>query len=371
MIMIKLITTVGTSFITNNLEVGTIKEHFNSLKNQRFEENNRRADKLKTELKKINANSNTICAEIDSIKKIAAELKEDIEVYLIATDTILSPICAEFIRDYFKNQQVKYISDVHFDYNKNYIIENLQVKSKSDFEKEGLSNLFIRIRQIAGGYWANCILNITGGYKALIPYMSIIAQVNRIPAYYNFQETKDENFDLLRIPNIPINIDYALFEKYWDELNLIADEGISPENYQLERDLESIVEKDNQSMYLTSLGYALWEKYKESFFVFYCPDEVFTEFNKQEDIKRIFSTKFHSKIERASKVKSEQQHKTVFKDGNNNNRIYYFEKEDMVYVYKTLENHSLHEKFLLTSFNEQIRNDIVKNSKPRKIKIVY
>ena len=120
-----------------------------------------------------------------------------------------------------------------------------------------------------------------------------------------------------------------------------------------------------------SLGFALWEKYKNQFFIFKCPDEVWFDIEKQKEIQRILASKFYEPQERESKNKPEKQHKFMFKDGDNNNRIYHFGKQGVVFIYRTFENHAEHERFLKTPFNEDIKYQIIKNSKTRKIKITH
>ena len=146
-----------------------------------------------------------------SILKIKEEINEDVEVYLIATDTITSRLAAELIQHWF-NENDKGIS-VHFDPLKD-VIKGLQVKDRKRFEKDGLSNLINKIDKfLENNHVENFILNITGGYKALIPYTTLISQIKQIPSYYTFQDTTNEDFDLLKIPYNPIDIKWDLFEK--------------------------------------------------------------------------------------------------------------------------------------------------------------
>jgi len=369
--MKRIITTVGTSMLTNALGTNVSSNiDFKRTRGLRFKDGENRAsqiEKLKNILTKhIKQNTDTsISAEIDSIIKIANEYKEDCDVYLIATDTIQSPICAEYIQKWFEQNKIEFISTIHFRNTSEFIIEDLQVKQKRAFERNGLTNLFSRINTIAGGYWDNVVFNITGGYKALIPYMSLIAQINNLPAYYNFQESNDDNFDLLKIPNIPISVDFGLFEKYWKEIEKIATTGEIDDDFQLKQDLASILEIEGDLIMLSSLGLVLWEKYKSRFFLFKCSDIVWEEIEVQQDIKRILADKFSDYNHRKSKTERKQVH-YVFDDGNNNNRIYYLEKGKLVYVYKTFENEGKAKAFIETSINEE---QILNNSKLRKIEI--
>ena len=64
-----------------------------------------------------------------------------------------------------------------------HVISDLQVKDSKRFIK-GMRNLIDEIFEIADEYWGNVIMNITGGYKASIPYLTILAQLNGCPIYY-------------------------------------------------------------------------------------------------------------------------------------------------------------------------------------------
>jgi hypothetical protein len=44
-----------------------------------------------------------------------------------------------------------------------------------------------------GRYWDDVVLNITGGYKAIIPIMSIIGQIRKLPTYYIFGGEEEKN----------------------------------------------------------------------------------------------------------------------------------------------------------------------------------
>jgi putative CRISPR-associated protein (TIGR02619 family) len=367
--MKKIITTVGTSLITNqydNKDFSDLKKYSKQLEKSsysEFDKKKQRITKLRGKLDKlINSNNPNLSAEISSIIKIIEqEPNEDYDVYLLATDTILSPICAEYVKKWFEKNKVNNIETIFFD--DRYIIKKLQVKNKNDFEREGLTNLFTKIQEISGTYWDSLILNITGGYKAIIPFMSIVAQIYQLPAYYIFQESKDDKFELLKIPNLPITINENIFENFWNEINEIAENGTKP-NYNIISKLKSIIEIEQDTAMLTSLGYVLWEKYKEQFFIFYCTDDVWKAIQKQKDIKRILETKFWNGQERNSKTERKQEH-YVFDDGNNNNRIYYFIEDKKIFIYKTFENEEKAKKFIETKINKE---SIKQKSKTRKIK---
>ena len=376
--MKRIITTVGTSLLTNALgDSLTNNLDFKRTRGLLFNNSESRAAQIKgiegILNKYIEDNDTSISAEIDSIIKIANEYKEDCDVYLIATDTIQSPICAEYIQKWFEKNNIEFISTIHFRKTQEFIIENLQVKQKQAFEREGLTNLFNRINTIAGGFWDNIVFNITGGYKALIPYMSLMAQINNVPAYYNFQESKGEKFDLLKIPNIPINVDYDLFDKYWEEIEKIAVTGEIEDNYQLKQDLSSILEFEDDLVMLTGLGFVLWEKYKSKFFLFYCPEDVWKIINSTSEIKKIIQEDFSREEMRKSHVNPEpNNHKLTYKRTRSVQRIYYFyDNNDFPVVYKVFNNHDEHERYFKSvRFTDALKNEILNEVRLRKVEII-
>lgn len=227
--MKKIITTVGTSLITNGQKQN---DGFISYRDVNILEGRRHNESIKPELKsrieqlskKIQKNLKfqyaSFAAETASLLKIAEELKEPFEVYLLATDTILSPVCAEMIKIWFEIQKlnselqnIELFNTIHFESNTRYIILGLQVKNKDVFEREGMPALVERVNDLTNTY--DTVFNITGGYKAIIPYMTIIGQIYQVPIYYTFKgDSSDDDFELIKIPQAPFDINWSMFEKY-------------------------------------------------------------------------------------------------------------------------------------------------------------
>lgn len=369
----KIITTVGTSLISNNVET---HKYLDSLGGYLFVDSanhDSRIKKLKNELDQlIKIDNEHLSAEITSILKIQNEMNTPCSVHLLVTDSILGPICAEYIKKYFARTS----NDIEVIFNENlYIIEDLQVKNRDKFLKNGLTNFFTRIREIAGGYWDNIVINITGGYKGLIPYSTIIAQINKLPIYYIFQELKDSKVELIKIPPIPLIIDYDGLEKNSAIMNKLMTQGVKKKNlnYSFEKNYNSLLEfisiEGTEYVDLNPLGREIWQKYKERFFVFYAPDDINSEINKLTNIKKIIETKFHQKDQRESQTERKQNH-DVFDDGNNSYRIYYFTEKEEIFIYKVFENHDKHEAYLRNvPCTRDLKNEIIEKSKIRRIKI--
>jgi len=370
-----IITTVGTSVFTNLIKDGQnseINDIFNDLKDRRFSEwsnyessiedgkGNRKG--LRSLTKKAIANHANDSAEIKSIIKIAKD--EPVIVHLLATDSILSVLAAEIIKDWFQNKQAtKFNNSYQQD-----VIQDLQVESIKDF-KQGLTNLVTRFYVIVGKYFEpkEFVLNITGGYKALIPFMTILGQVNRIDIRYIFEDTEG----VLEIPRLPLKRDNELFEKYLEVFQTIDDkvELNTAEYYQFSQDAESCLEfyQNGKTFCLNSLGLIFWEDYRKQFYNFFCPDDVWLEMQNQHEILRILGSKFHFNN---SKIGPKLTHKTVYDDGRNTYRIFFFKVDDNVYIYKSFEEYSVYDNYWRTiEFDDNLRQTIIRNSKQRKIKI--
>ncbi|MBK8472326.1 MAG: hypothetical protein IPL33_09240 [Sphingobacteriales bacterium] len=96
-------------------------------------------------------------------------------------------------------------------------------------------NLVDKIVEIARTDWSNCIFNITGGYKASIPFITILAQIKNSPLYYLFEESEKESYELIKIPQAPISFDFSLFTDEHCAFDLIT-RGKECQNLPIEYD---------------------------------------------------------------------------------------------------------------------------------------
>ena len=370
--MKKIITTVGTSIFNNCLkfEVPDIKFHYNHLKDKdydQWEEN--KDDQIKILCHKVNdwaKDKNNASAEIASLLKIQEELKEKVEIHLICTETIFSRLAGECIQKWFGGKN-------DFEIKEPIVVKDLQVKNRKKFEKNGLTNLINEIEKIGqnGSYWDDCILNITGGYKGTIPFLTILGQVNMIPIYYIFEENETDKYELIKMPNAPIDYKREIFERYWDEFRKI-ETGEVVEKNNLKNDFlvecSSCLTEAEDYIELNALGKILWNNYSKSFFLFYSTDDIFNEIEKQPDITRILKGKFKEFITTKNKTEKKQDH-LVYDDGNNNNRIYYFEDSGKIFIYKTFESEEKAKAYISTAFKENGKMNFTNKSKEFKIEI--
>ncbi len=283
--MKKIITMVGTSLFENYMEDNrydtTFKNYAEDLKEKsasEYSSESMRINSIKRKtlewFKNLKDKSNA-SAEIKSLIKLQEELKENFEVHLLSSDTILSKLAGEIL----KENIIREVEELKgFDVNQK-VVKNLQVKDRERFAS-GMCNLITEMYGIANYDWSNIIINITGGYKATIPYLSILAQVNKCPIYYIFEETDA----LIKVPYIPLDINWRVFEeneKFFMELEIEEIKEL-PYGIKHREEIESLIERADNLISLNPLGIALWEKYKERFNLFLISESV-KEYIKKSD----------------------------------------------------------------------------------------
>jgi putative CRISPR-associated protein (TIGR02619 family) len=198
----KIITTVGTSLITNepkSKDYGLDKSDYTADLFDRKEDSSSKKSvrKLIADLEdKATKGGTKSCAEIASIDKI--DLSGQAEIYLLCTETVLSRACGEALKNYF-GERVKEVK----------VIEGLQVKNAKIFEDSGFLKLIEKVKEIKNNEQDVC-LNISGGYKALIPPLTLFAQLEKIPLFYLFEESEE----LIETGNLPISFDWEAIEEF-------------------------------------------------------------------------------------------------------------------------------------------------------------
>lgn len=163
------------------------------------------------------------CAELQTLFEIAKEEtnKEEnttakLEVFLLATDTILSVLACELIKEWLNEQSEIHDLKVSCLFNNDInapdtmIVKGLQVEDAGKFRELGVDNL-LGITNRLTGKDKNLIFNISGGYKALIPYITLYAQLKEIPLKYLYEDSNT----LISVPNLPFSLDPMKVHRYY------------------------------------------------------------------------------------------------------------------------------------------------------------
>lgn len=281
--MKKIITTTGTSLFENyqkvdkaiNNTLRALKDRDeNDLAAKYYEEYEIFIEDIKKRVRGWLQNNDFACAEITSTLKIKEKLAEDVEVYLLASDTVVSVLAAELVAEALEKRGFS----VKFSRQNNWsVIKGLQVKDGLKFRNEGMKNLIYSLEKIAEDNYYNIVFNITGGYKATIPYLTILAQVSGVPLYYIFEDAKT----LLHIPPAPVDVNWGLMEKYFKLLSYVEKEVEKPikllreefkipyeESTYLDLLLEEFSDGEECLTWLSPIGEFFWKRLKSHEVVF-------------------------------------------------------------------------------------------------------
>lgn len=355
--MKRMITTVGTSLFSNyNEERKDMKDHLAGIQRKRYSrwlDNQERIELIREAVTRWMAGNNNASAEISSILKLREQLREVLEVHLLCSDTIESALAAERIAEYFANDAHPGIQ-VHFDAKVD-VIKGLQVEDANSFAQDGMINLVKRFGALAGEYGEytdDLVLNITGGYKGTIPYLTLLAQVYNVPIYYLFEDTDV----VLKIPQAPVDIDWGSFAKYSAYFREL-EEGVedSWENYKrihaIGDDFSSCVEEintDGTSMIaLNAVGMMFWQRFQSFFVVFfprggkYWDEEKTRKRELQKSLQRLYK-KLKDLRENGISLETYKNEELVhtrikesfvFKDSSGRFRIQYKPEGDTLIIY--------------------------------------
>jgi len=363
--MKKIITMVGTSIFDNYFEYSsdkTFKNHFEALKDRQSKDYSNELGKIEGIKKKISfwlkeTDVKNASAEIKSLIKLKENLQDDFEVYLFSSDTILGRLAGEILEEGLKKLSEFEDGRITLD-----IIGDLQVKDSKKF-MNGMQNLIEKTFKITNGYWDNTVINITGGYKATIPYLTILAQLNGCPIYYIFEDQDA----LIKIPSLPLSTEVINCEDLRNNKDIIAKLQKGIDN---EKDYNELIYSDFYRKYgvmvwedyvnnspiaeLNPLGKILWETCKNKLFEFYTNSQSKQKINNSQWIQEVISKKFWREEIRNNKTEYKNGHQ-VYDDGDNPVRIFYFVKEGQVYIYNVFDNHKEYERYLNSvSFSEDI-----------------
>lgn len=313
---IQIITTVGTSVITNyksqfdttffktkrlpsiNTEYDFLEKNQSNAINEKaifdrltqkwikgickIKDGNGKVD-WKANLDQLNK---SCCAEIQTIEAIALKPEfegQELHIHLLTTETVLSNLAARIIEKAYEGHSlIKVMPIVE--------VKGLQVESYDTFKKTGFTKLVQEVRNVLElneildrAYYLlankkqddfkkefkNCtfednlqelvnsilkieedkkaslipswkdyldtqtlftqrdkvILNISGGYKAVIPVLTLVGQLYNVPLFYTYEDSAD----LIEVKKLPIDFDWVLANRC---LPLLVKEKLQDTNYQ-------------------------------------------------------------------------------------------------------------------------------------------
>lgn len=255
--MKKVIITVGTSLFEKFLKRNSaIQNQYALLKEKPYSEIN----DYRTEIENIKESVSSFAkdynssAEMKTLSELKRKENEEIEIYFFCTDTILSYLSAIIHEENFKigfvNKQVK-------------VIEGLQIGNYEQYDSLGFSNLissFKIIHNEAKQENSELLLAVSGGYKAILPPLTILGQIYDVQLVYIYEDSNE----LIYFPSLPVHFDWSLSEEFYPYLKEIS--GGKKINSDLSTDemLEMhLLRKSNSGFKITPLG-KIFKEYIET-----------------------------------------------------------------------------------------------------------
>lgn len=293
------------------------------------------------------------CAESHSLYRMG--LHVDDAVHLLHSDTKDGKTCAvelkALIEDAEELGQHVYIHN----------IAGLQMKDLGLFRREGIPNLFKRLDDISRpardrGRHSDVWLNVTGGFKSVVPYMTLFGLLYQLRIVYIFERSDT----LITLPPALINFDFerltqveAALRRLYDEDTMLKDDffkAIPNLDHSKREWVSSLVEEVDGFVVLSAFGQLVSQAINPSLpSVHLSPNAQETYDRASGDVRRHFTVM----LDRVAKPLWREQTRhsfrgtdlTVFKPGNTSERIAAYLHNEEVHVCE-LYQHDRYERHL-------------------------
>jgi putative CRISPR-associated protein (TIGR02619 family) len=257
---IRIITTVGTSLFSNfqldnkdNEEWANLKEDRNGKEpypKRHFEEKvwgkcieewNTNENTFKSDVKKWaitnkKKSKEKSCAELQSINQIAKGYKE-VELILLSSYTLDGYLAATIIKELLNENILEFPCNVVLDETP---IEGLVVDNADTFQNKGFQEIVKLLKHHSTEKIKNTdvVFNVSGGFKAVIPVVTLISQIQSLPLKYIYEDSEK----VISLGNLPISFDWAKAERFYLLLEKESINYINSLSSFSEQDLEVINE---------------------------------------------------------------------------------------------------------------------------------
>lgn len=289
------------------------------------------------------------CAESNSLR--AFGLTRNDRVVLLHSETEDGKICA---RKVARLLQTRFGCEVT-----NHEIKGLQVRDAHRFRRTGIPNLFQTLDRVSNNADGPTVLNATGGFKSVVPYLTLYGILRRLPVIYIFERSDT----LITLPPAPLNFDYERIARARDVLLRIHQETAIPENeffraipglLRSEREWYEILIEDagDGQVTLSAFGFLLAEMAeKETADAVYLSPRARGQYDQAEGVVR---EQFTFMLERVREPLWRQGHRhhftgtdlAVFKPGNTAQRMACILRGNRVYVCVLFATHDEYEEQL-------------------------
>ncbi len=186
---------------------------------------NRTLEYLRAEAKAQNATDiiPRASAELNSLSCILVDPRtRNDQLHFLATSTpdgaLAARVICDFSREYFRVETAK----VH-------LIDGLQVHDGDAFQKNGVRNLIAKIydifRDAPSGTYSR-IINPTGGFKSVVPYLTLIGMIESdVKLSYIYEKSPA----LITLGRVPLQFNFEILQSAYPALKA-CDEGLIEEH---------------------------------------------------------------------------------------------------------------------------------------------
>lgn len=296
-----------------------------------------------------------LSAEIHSLARL--NINKDDQIVLFASETLDGQACALAVANYLEQQG--YQAKVE-------VIIGLQTNDARKFNRIGVVEFIKKTLHYIDTTGADyCVLNPTGGFKALVPYAVLLGMIRKIECRYIFEFSKS----LIELPPLPLDFDRSRLEAIKIVLELIERKSsISTSEFEQlvvweQRNLFRILfEKEGDDITLSAVGVLILEELqKPSTLTVFVSQEAMKGLIKLRKIRGVDPDKYLKMVAQEPSKFDQAKHGnageglTWLKPGNTTDR-YLVSIEDnwRLLVWEMYDHHDYEERYKLQNLGKAV-----------------
>lgn len=191
-----------------------------------------KSDFLKNEIRDFLQAKNFHFAPMEDVSQASAELNSlyrlgiqtGDKIVLLSSDNLQGRVCAEMISECLQERFSILSKDIEIKR-----IEGLQVHNEKILREIGLKNLVKTMLSYLADenyrYSFDIIINPTGGFKGIVPFLTIMGMLYGRKSVYIFEYSKQ----LITLPPLPFSFDLNVYNRVRDALRFLEEEIAVPE----------------------------------------------------------------------------------------------------------------------------------------------
>jgi len=354
-----IICTVGISCITNAGQDSKLNKQFRVFQKKSDADLNKIAEYTRDfpgyeiYLQALNRLNNLNLDDSDELNKSSAEVKslkmifkrrettKGDTIHLLCSGTPDGTLTGRILKDFLPNV-LDCVTKLHF-------IKGLQVNSGRNFVREGIKEFIGKVYSLLKNECQtstyDVIFNHTGGFKSVVPYLTLIGMLEGISTYYIYEFSND----LIHLMPIPISFEESTVKEALPVLAKMEEEsGLSDKeiksilNYDRDLSLHPVfpflqeqLAEDGEGYLPSGLGFIVWERFKYlQSTPIYLSKKAYQTYHSVDKSTR---KQFQHILEKLREPKLRKSHlhsignKTdclCHKPGNTDERAFYFVDED-------------------------------------------